>query len=390
MKKAICLVWIFFVLSATGNIFSQENRHTTATDTLSAQPPPKRNLFRKVIEYFGRSNQPNPDKKFDFSIIGGPHYSSDVQFGIGIVAAGLYKVHYNDPLTPISDVSLYGDVSTTGFYMIGIRGNNLFRLDRWRIKYNVYIYSFPGYFWGNGYENGSRDENKSKYLRLETQVRADGLRWLRPHLYGGISAGFDYVKGKDFRKPELLEGEAKESVSGNAGIVLEYDSRDFISGAYSGLYLKIGQRFFWGRSGNAFQFNRTEFIADYYRRLWKGSVLAFDLHGEFNYGKVPWTLMAHLGGSYRMRGYYDGQYRDKNLIEAQIELRQKIWKRIGTTAWIGAGNVFGDLREWHWGHTLPNGGIGLRWEFKQRVNIRLDYGIGKGQSAFIFSINEAF
>lgn len=39
---------------------------------------------------------------------------------------------------------------------------------------------------------------------------------------------------------------------------------------------------------------------------------------------------------------------------------------------------------------LPNGGIGIRWEFKKNVNVRLDYGFGKGESGIIFNINEAF
>ena len=35
-------------------------------------------------------------------------------------------------------------------------------------------------------------------------------------------------------------------------------------------------------------------------------------------------------------------------------------------------------------------GIGLWFDFKKRVNVRLDYGFGKGQSAFYFNIDEAF
>ena len=57
----------------------------------------------------------------------------------------------------------------------------------------------------------------------------------------------------------------------------------------------------------------------------------------------------------------------------------------------GAGNVFPSFSGFKWGHTLPNYGIGYRWEFKNRVNVRLDYGFGKkGQSGFLFNINEAF
>lgn len=39
---------------------------------------------------------------------------------------------------------------------------------------------------------------------------------------------------------------------------------------------------------------------------------------------------------------------------------------------------------------LPTYGVGLRWEFKHRVNIRIDYGFGKHTRGFIFNVNEAF
>ena len=43
-----------------------------------------------------------------------------------------------------------------------------------------------------------------------------------------------------------------------------------------------------------------------------------------------------------------------------------------------------------WSQTLPNYGIGFRWELKKEVNVRLDYGFGKKTSGFLLSINEAF
>jgi hypothetical protein len=39
---------------------------------------------------------------------------------------------------------------------------------------------------------------------------------------------------------------------------------------------------------------------------------------------------------------------------------------------------------------LLNGGVGLRFEIQKRMNLRIDYGIGAGSSAFYFSFNEAF
>ncbi|WP_427307929.1 hypothetical protein [Cupriavidus sp. H39] len=47
----------------------------------------------------------------------------------------------------------------------------------------------------------------------------------------------------------------------------------------------------------------------------------------------------------------------------------------------------GDLPSAHW---LPNAGIGYRFEFKPRVNVRLDAGFGRRTRGAYFQINEAF
>jgi len=57
--------------------------------------------------------------------------------------------------------------------------------------------------------------------------------------------------------------------------------------------------------------------------------------------------------------------------------------------WAGVGNVFHNMDGFK--HILPNFGVGYRFAFRRRMNIRLDYGIGKsGQTGFMFSLNEAF
>ncbi len=69
-------------------------------------------------------------------------------------------------------------------------------------------------------------------------------------------------------------------------------------------------------------------------------MLAGELRGTFNFGNPSWAMMALLGNSYSMRGYYEGRYHDKHKIEGQVELRQHVWKRNGVAVWIGAGTVF--------------------------------------------------
>ena len=144
------------VLDSTTTYNAPETIVKNKTDTIT-----KRSFSKKFLDYFNDANKNKNHKKFDFSIIGGPHFSSDTKLGIGVVAAGLYRMDRKDTILPPSNISLYGDVSTTGFYLLGIRGNNLFPQNKYRLDYNFYFYSFPSLFWGIGYNNAVNNANKS-------------------------------------------------------------------------------------------------------------------------------------------------------------------------------------------------------------------------------------
>lgn len=364
---------------------------TVVAVEVAADTVKSRTRFQRFIDYFADANKEKKHKKFDFSVIGGPSYSNDTKFGIGVVASGLYRADPADSLLQPSNVSIFGSVSTSGFYVVGIRGSHLFPQDRFRLDYSVHTISFPSYFWGLGYDQGKTDGNKSSYTRKQNTVKLDFLIRVADNLYIGPGANFDYIYGKNIDRPELFEGQKSTVISTGFGASVVYDTRDFQTNAYRGVYLKLEQKFFPSFTGNKYSFIRTDFIADYYKQVWKGGILAFDFHTQLNYGgTTPWTMMARLGGSYRMRGYYEGRYRDNNLTEVQVELRQRVYRRSGIAVWVGAGNVYKDFSNFHWNQTLPNYGVGYRWEFKKRVNVRLDYGFGKGQSGFMFQINEAF
>ena len=143
------------LIGAQGHSIKMEMPGDSISVTVvNAPAPAKRGFFKKFLDYFNDANKEKKNKKFDFSVIGGPHYSSDTKLGLGLVAAGLYRTDRNDTILPPSNVSLYGDVSTVGFYLLGVRGNHLFPQDKYRLDYNLYFYSFPSLYWGRGYANG--------------------------------------------------------------------------------------------------------------------------------------------------------------------------------------------------------------------------------------------
>jgi hypothetical protein len=371
-------------LSVTDSISSAEK-----VDTMALRAG--KSWVNRILDYFNDSNKNKKHKRFDFSVIGGPHYASDTKFGLGLVAAGLYRTDPNDSILPPSNVSLYGDVSSVGFYMLGVRGNHIAPKGRYRIDYHLYFYSFPADFWGIGYEMGDNDANKSDMKRWQAQAEVSFLFRVADNFYIGPMASYDYVIGKHIERPELLQGMDQHTWNVGAGVSLVYDNRDNLTNPHRGIFLNINQMFRPGFMGNDYAFSTTAFRFDTYQRLGKGTVLAEDIRANLNFGNPSWGMMAELGGTHSMRGYYEGRYRDKHSLEATVELRQHVWKRNGIVVWVGAGTIFPKFSALRSKQILPNAGVGYRWEFKKNVNVRLDYGFGKsGQSGFLFNINEAF
>lgn len=393
MKKlfaSFALTALFSATAATAGNTSQIEKDSVATVAADTTVR-KKGFINKVLAYFNDANKTDYSKKFDFSIIGGPHYSTDTKLGLGLVAAGLYRTDRNDTILPPSNMSLFGDVSTVGFYMLGVRGLHIFPHDKYRLDYTLYFYSFPCKYWGIGYANGNNDANETEMNRWQAQAKASFMFRVAPSTYIGPMLTFDFIEGKDIKNPELLEGMDRITRNTGVGLTFVYDSRDVTTNPKRGFYVNLSQCFRPKFMGNDYAFSTTDLRFNAYRRVWKGGIIATDLHSQLNFGNPSWGMMALLGNSYSMRGYYEGRYRDKHKIEAQVELRQHVWKRNSVVAWVGAGTVFNKFSSMRMGHVLPNFGIGYRWEFKKDVNVRLDYGFGKsGQSGFIFNINEAF
>ncbi len=353
----------------------------------------------KLLDYFAQSSVDKSfEKRIDLTFAGAPIYSSSTSLGLGLFAGGLYRIDKGNRALPPSSVSLAVLASITGYYKIKVVGVNIFKDDRNRILYNAGFQSQPTKFWGLGHYAATHN-SPITYIANRYQADVKYLHRVCTHAYMGAAVDFDYAycgKRKPAPSAELLNGQRTSYMATGISLIIEYDSRDVITNAHKGAYLSIQGKIrpkFLGTVDRTLY--SAKLIANYYQRVWKGGVLAFDLYGEYNSEGTPWTLHAQMEGSYRMRGYYDGRFNDLNMISAQVELRQNIWRRLGMAVWGGAGNVFPSFNRFEWGNTMPNYGIGLRFEFKKRMNIRFDYGFGgvvqgKLLNGFVMSIHEAF
>lgn len=365
------------------------------TDADTVLPFYRKGVAGKVYDYFKDANKDHPERKLDISFIGGPHYSSEEGFGLGLVGSGLYYTRRDSagmPTddTPPSNVSLKLDVTTGQMYKIGAEGYNILPGDRTRFNYDIYFYSFKDKYWGIGYYNAINDANEHGYTRLQAQVKADFVWKVADRFYMGPLANFRYVNATKMSVPGMFGDQSARTFTSGLGFTFYYDSRDVPFNAYRGMYLRLDQLFNPRFLANKYAFSETEVTFCAYAPVWRGGVLAARAHANLTYGNTPWGLMPTLGGSSIMRGYYEGRFRDKCEMDFTLELRQHVWRRNGIVLWAGAGNVFPRFTSFKWTHVLPNFGGGYRWEFKKRVNVRLDVGLGRHQKGVNFSINEAF
>lgn len=358
------------------------------SDSLQAN---RGNIFERAISYFDQTDKPKEKKRFDLSFIGGPFYSSDTKFGIGLVGSALYYHSMADTVMQPSEIALKAQLSTTLFYSFALEGVHIFPSDRFRSNYQLEFESFPTYFWGVGYEAG-RDGEKSKFEQRSINFNADFLAHLGRNFYVGPMIEADWTDATKRREPLApWDGLPRTVTAIGAGITASLDTRDAVTEPHRGWYLSVTQRFFPRFLGNRnHSFSSTQFDVAKYSRVWRGGVVAGKLRGLFTYGNTPWAQMATFGGSSTMRGYYEGQYRDKCAADLTVELRQHLWRRSGIAMWVGAGTVFPTFKELRWYKVLPNAGIGYRFRFKQRVNVRVDVGVGRGTWGVEFNINEAF
>lgn len=365
-----------------------------AEDADSTRSWLQRGFIGKVVRYFSESNKTEITRRPSFSFIGGPHYSSDTGFGIGLVAAGLYSTQPEDTTLLPSNVSLFADLTTGGYFKIGVEGLHLYHRGDRRVDYELSFNSYTTYFWGVGYDAARIESNKTRYLLLDIMLSGDHLwRLGSTPMYAGPLMRFNYIAARhiDDDRDALWGDMPRAFVALGTGVKLQFDTRDNYTAPRTGWMGELIQRVYPRFLGNSsHSFASTEFSLNKYTPLWRGSVLAARIHGMFTYGRTPWGMMPTVGGNSMLRGYYEGQYRDKCESDVTLELRQHVWGRSGVAVWGGLGAVYPNFSKFHKRDLLPNFGVGYRWEFKKLTNVRVDVGFGKGCWGVVLNINEAF
>ena len=278
--------------------------------------------------------------------------------------------------------------------VLAVQPDIYWRDEKYYLRAELSYQKFPDKFYGIGNRTSSDLEEdftpREIHLLLKLQVR----------LLGGFSAGplYEYLDGtlKEVEAGGLLDqgtipGSGGARVSG-AGLQLSWDTRDNIYLPSEGSHYQFSAAWFGSALGSRYDFRRT--IADLrqYLTVWASHVLAFQVYGRSTSGKVPFQQLSELGGSLLMRGYYQGRYRDHDLIAVQMEYRLPLWRRFGLAGFAGSGDVADAMSRFRAREVKTSAGFGLRYMLipEEKMNLRFDLGFGKNTSGFYVTITEAF
>ncbi|OBU06118.1 BamA/TamA family outer membrane protein [Morganella psychrotolerans] len=361
--------------------------------TATASVLPSRDDIDHALSGLGSNNQFDRSKTIDWGVLPGPFYTPELELGVGVALVGMYQAD-SAPESKISTLSLSGFASSTGAFGLNLNNYTYLDDDRWRFYLSGTLNNVPTNYWGKGYQAGRHKDHLAEYKSQQLRLRPSLLRRVADNTYLGLGWDFSTLNvaspDKPFRDYMAVNNVGSHSVNSGVSATFSYDSRDFLPNARHGQALDLRYTYYAPSIGSDSRFNTTEIQYNYYYPLDEKNVLAFDNFARFASGDVPWDQLSHLGNGRQMRGYYDGRYQDNHIFATQVEYRRKLDWRHGIVFWAGSGTMSDSARHLGGGHWLPNAGVGYRFEFKPRMNVRLDFGVGKQSSGFYFQVGEAF
>ncbi|HEU4778537.1 MAG TPA: BamA/TamA family outer membrane protein [Steroidobacteraceae bacterium] len=332
----------------------------------------------------------NPDKKkkkYSFVLAPIPIVNPTIGNGLAVAALMLYKI---DPKSPVSTTAIAAGYTDTESWGVGLMQDAKFAEDRWRIlggaaiavaRYELYV------------------PDISPDFHFSTEQRLSGglvqvLRQVVPDFYAGLR----YMRAVAiFPRPEeaqpVIPEEGIEFNIGGVGAVAEWDSRNHSFQPNGGNRAVFRTNFSRETFGADLDYDTFSLAFNQYRTgfrdqdvfAWRASLCATT-------NDTPFFERCQFGASNDLRGYPVGRYYDDAMYAAQVEYRAPLWKRLGAVAFAGVGSVASSLGDLGSGETLAAGGVGLRIlaSKEQRLNVSIDWAIGRDESALYMYIGEAF
>jgi outer membrane protein assembly factor BamA len=259
-------------------------------------------------------------------------------------------------------------------------------------------------YYGPGPE--SKRTGRSDYRLEDTNLSfVAGVRPIRQFRFGA-SGGFTEINvGPGTRDqwtntevqygPLLAPGVNRQTDYLQGGVFAQFDYRDNPGGPRAGgNYLA---KFTYNKDVDLKQgtFRRLEAEAQQYIPFFnQRRVIALRARSELTYKNrnqvIPFYMQSVLGGSNDLRGFRPYRFYDDNLILFNAEYRYEVFSGLDMAIFGDAGKVFHSKRDWNVRNMEAAYGIGMRFNARNNVFLRLDAGFSHEGFMIWFKFNNVF
>jgi hypothetical protein len=333
-------------------------------------------------------------RRWDYAALPILFYAPETSLGL---AAG-FTVFDDSPVPPDrprrdDQVSVVFQGTLRKQYGVSVEGTKYWRDGRYKLEEAPVTLRFPNYFWGIG--NDTPEDARDLYTMAVTQARTTFTTRIWEEIYLGEGVNLGYYRTDDVSAgnsvAQYLTTHPAAGVLFGGGPVLRRDTRDDAMGPHRGSFTSLSTTFYRKGLLSDFTYQIWEVDERVYVPLGK-SVLGLQAYGRYAGGQPPLDEMSALGGGSRLRGYFEGRYRDRLYLMAQAEWRVRVWKRLSLAPFGAVGNVFPSFAAITADDPKVAGGVGVRVSLKQErdVNIRLDLAVSPISTGVYLNMGEAF
>jgi hypothetical protein len=324
-------------------------------------------------------------------------YAKETSWEIGLSSLFVFYAK-RDTTNRLSEVSGFSFYTLEHQYGTVIDHSIFTDKEKWAALGRIRFQNFPLKYFGIGINAGSKElATVEANLFL---IKERFLKQVRQHLFVGLEADFQSLAAVNFNTHgasiELPLGSNGSKNFGLGGGII-YDQRHNPMNVRKGSFSELALLRYDDAWGSDYSFTTLMLENRLYFPVNKRDVLATQVFSQFATGDIPFNMLSLMGGENLMRGYYQGRYRDRNQLSAQVEYRFLplpigFTKRLGATLFGGAGTVFDHIENFSSKKFVYSGGMGLRLLLFPKKDIwgRIDIAFTREGKGIYMVMGEAF
>ncbi|MEH6308288.1 BamA/TamA family outer membrane protein [Olivibacter sp. CPCC 100613] len=323
-------------------------------------------------------------------------YAPETGIELGASALQLFRAK-NDTLNRLSELQAFAFFTFKAQYGLWLDNAVYGDKDRWFFLGRTRIQRFPLFYYGIGPHTENANHAVVDAFSIAFKQRI--LRKISKDFFVGPEIDFQQLTGVSFNRPSTsgptLPLGANGSLNLGLGAALVYDNRHNVLNVRKGFFGELSFLNYSPSLASDYRFSSINLDIRSFHALNKRNTFSWQFFGNFVQGDPPFNQLALMGGDMLMRGYYQGRYRDKNMLASQVEFRMLPFafsKRVGGVLFGSVATVGPTIDQLHFSNLKWSGGFGLRYLLfpNKDIYIRLDIGFTQEGAGFYIFNGEAF